>query len=131
MAPGQNHRVNVYGALEGETVADAVRFVSSGVSAPGILYVHADHLGSPQKMTDATKTVVWDAVYTPFGRDGHRAGVHGSAVPVAEPVCGATHRLSASRVSRPSDHFKCLASSSNPTKLLGLLPRESDSSFSQ
>ncbi len=55
MAPGQNHRVEVEGALEGETVADAIRFVSSGVSALGISYVHADHLGSPQKMTDTTK----------------------------------------------------------------------------
>ncbi len=68
MSPGQNHRVEINGALEGETVADAVRFVSSGVSAPGINYVHADHLGSPQKMTDSTKTIVWDAVYTPFGQ---------------------------------------------------------------
>ena len=42
MAPGQNHRVEINGALEGETVADAIRFVSSGVSAPGINYVHAD-----------------------------------------------------------------------------------------
>ena len=68
MAPGQNHRVEVEGALEGETVADAMRFVSAGVSAPGISYVHADHLGSPQKMTDSTKAIVWDAVYTPFGQ---------------------------------------------------------------
>ena len=62
MAPGQNHHVEVAGALEGVTVADAIRFVSAGVSAPGINYVHADHLGSPQKMTDASKSVVWDAV---------------------------------------------------------------------
>ena len=68
MAPGQNHRVEINVALEGETVADAIRFVSSGVSAPGIHYVHADHLGSPQKMTDSTKAIVWDAVYTPFGQ---------------------------------------------------------------
>ena len=68
MAPGQNHRVEINAALEGETVADAVRFVSSGVSAPGISYVHADHLGSPQKMTDSSKAIVWDAVYTPFGQ---------------------------------------------------------------
>jgi len=60
--------VEINAALEGETVADAVRFVSSGVSAPGINYVHADHLGSPQKMTDASKAIVWDAVYTPFGQ---------------------------------------------------------------
>ena len=50
------------------TVADAVRFVSAGTSAPGIHYVHADHLGSPQKMTDANQALVWDAVYTPFGQ---------------------------------------------------------------
>ena len=50
------------------TVADAVRFVSAGVSAPGINYVHTDHLGSPQKMTDASKAIVWDAVYTLFGQ---------------------------------------------------------------
>ena len=68
MTPGQNHRVEVGGALEGETVADAVRFVSAGTSAPGIHYVHADHLGSPQKMTDANQALVWDAVYTPFGQ---------------------------------------------------------------
>jgi len=49
-------------------VADAIRFVSSGVSAPGINYVHADHLGAPQKMTDANQALVWDAVYTPFGQ---------------------------------------------------------------
>ncbi len=67
MAPGQNHGVDVYGALEGETVGDAIRFVTAGVSAPGIHYVHADHLGSPQKMTDSTKTLVWDAVLTPYG----------------------------------------------------------------
>lgn len=68
MTPGQNHRVEVAGALEGETVADAIRFVSAGTSAPGIHYVHADHLGSPQKMTDANQGLVWDAVYTPFGQ---------------------------------------------------------------
>jgi RHS repeat-associated protein len=31
------------------------------------MYVHADHLGTPQKMTDGNQTLVWDAVYQPFG----------------------------------------------------------------
>lgn len=33
MSPGQNNHVEVAGALEGVTVADAVRFVSAGALA--------------------------------------------------------------------------------------------------
>ena len=29
--------------------------------------IHNDHLGTPQKMTDSTGTVVWSADYKPFG----------------------------------------------------------------
>jgi len=43
MNPGQNQEVDVTGALEVVTVADAVRFESAGTSAPGINNVHADH----------------------------------------------------------------------------------------
>ena len=32
-----------------------------------LYYVHADHLGAPQKITDVTKAVVWDGQFTPFG----------------------------------------------------------------
>jgi RHS repeat-associated protein len=32
-----------------------------------IQYVHPDHLGTPQKMTDSNGALVWDAVYRPFG----------------------------------------------------------------
>jgi RHS repeat-associated protein len=36
--------------------------------SPKLWYVHADHLNRPIKMTDgATKAVVWDAIYRPFG----------------------------------------------------------------
>jgi RHS repeat-associated protein len=35
----------------------------------GTLYfVHTDHLGTPQKVTDASQNLVWDAVLRPFGR---------------------------------------------------------------
>ncbi|MFZ5929835.1 MAG: RHS repeat domain-containing protein [Pseudomonadota bacterium] len=34
---------------------------------PGLYMVHADHLGQPQKLTDAAGAVVWDARFTPFG----------------------------------------------------------------
>jgi len=35
--------------------------------SPNLYYVHADQLNRPIKMTDASKNVVWDAVYMPFG----------------------------------------------------------------
>ena len=50
-------------------VADAIRFVSAGTGGggTGLYYVHSDHLGTPQKMTDGNQILVWDAVYKPFG----------------------------------------------------------------
>ncbi|MBI9089155.1 MAG: RHS domain-containing protein [Desulfobacterium sp.] len=33
-------------------------------------YVHDDHLGTPRKITDAAKTVVWANDYRPFGQVG-------------------------------------------------------------
>ncbi|MEM7254727.1 MAG: RHS repeat-associated core domain-containing protein [Pseudomonadota bacterium] len=32
-----------------------------------VYYYHNDHLGTPQSVTDASQTVVWEAHYTPFG----------------------------------------------------------------
>lgn len=56
----------------GKTTADAVRFVYTGGSGSGtvtaVYYVHNDHLGTPQAMTDAAGTVIWRASYDPFGR---------------------------------------------------------------
>jgi RHS repeat-associated protein len=36
-------------------------------SAAGLAYFHVDQLNTPQKMTDASQAVVWQASYTPFG----------------------------------------------------------------
>ncbi len=47
--------------------ADAVKLVAN--DAEDVLTIHADHLGAPQKMTDDTRTVVWDAAFTPFGEE--------------------------------------------------------------
>ena len=67
--PASSHRVEVTDSNSGVVVADAVRFVSAGgAGIAGLHYVHADHLGTPQKMTDGTQAVVWDAVYQPFGK---------------------------------------------------------------
>jgi len=32
------------------------------------LYIHTDHLGTPQVITDQSQTVVWSADYEPFGK---------------------------------------------------------------
>jgi RHS repeat-associated protein len=39
---------------------------ATGMS-PVIYYVHTDHLGRPQKMTDGSSALVWDALFQPFG----------------------------------------------------------------
>ena len=35
--------------------------------SPQLLFVHADHLDRPLKMTDAAQALLWDAVFLPFG----------------------------------------------------------------
>lgn len=32
-----------------------------------VYYYHTDHLGTPQKLTDAAGAIAWDAIYDPFG----------------------------------------------------------------
>jgi RHS repeat-associated protein len=36
-------------------------------SSPSLYFVHADHLNRPIRMTDGSESVVWNAVYNPFG----------------------------------------------------------------
>lgn len=36
-------------------------------TSPQTLYIHADHLDRPVRMSDGSKALVWDAVYRPFG----------------------------------------------------------------
>ena len=40
-----------------------VSIVTSGT----LNFIHTDHLGTPQQMTDATQAIVWKADYSPFG----------------------------------------------------------------
>ena len=37
-------------------------------------FVHTDHLGTPQLLTDATGKIAWSAVYRPFGETAHVGG---------------------------------------------------------
>jgi RHS repeat-associated protein len=52
----------------GSVAADAVRFVGGPGGATDIAYLHADHLGTPQAMTDANAQVLWWRDQTPFGQ---------------------------------------------------------------
>jgi RHS repeat-associated protein len=67
--PGSGHKVTLAASGDGTTIADAMLFVGAGAQPANLLYVHADHLGSPQKLTDASQTTVWDGVFDPFGEE--------------------------------------------------------------
>ena len=49
------------------TVDRPIAVVSNVNTTPALLMVHVDHLNRPIKMTDASKAVVWDAVWLPWG----------------------------------------------------------------
>lgn len=44
-----------------------VAMVDNTGASPIIYYIHADHLGTPQKLTNGAGSVVWDGVFDPFG----------------------------------------------------------------
>ncbi len=85
-------------------VADAIKLVSN--DGEDLTYVHSDHLGAPQKMTDKDRSVVWDASFLPFGEEdsiigsaandnrfpGQRlsseTGLHYNYVPDYDPTTG-------------------------------------------
>ena len=57
----------------GKITADAVRFVNvsgdtDSNAVTSVYYIHNDHLGTPQVMTDENAAVVWRAAYDPFGK---------------------------------------------------------------
>jgi RHS repeat-associated protein len=70
----------------GQTAADAVRFFKPGMtqtrSRSAVYYVHSDHLGTPQKLSDENGQVVWSAVYDPFGNAAVYGDVDGNGTDV-------------------------------------------------
>jgi RHS repeat-associated protein len=61
--------VRLAAAADGTVIADAVLLVGSGAPPSNLLHVHADHLGTPQKLTDADQAIVWDGEFEPFGEE--------------------------------------------------------------
>ena len=57
---------NEEGATPSPLPVGFVTGVNSG--APKLLMAHADHLGRPIRLTDATRATVWSASYDPFGQ---------------------------------------------------------------
>jgi RHS repeat-associated protein len=72
--PLAGHKIELLGSHDGRVVADSIRLVAAGAGASNLVYIHADHLGSPQKMTDGTQALVWDAQFDPFGEEVSIAG---------------------------------------------------------
>lgn len=54
------------GSLLGGTLASTAP-TNPAAPAPELFFFHSDHLNTPQKLTDASKAIVWDASYEPFG----------------------------------------------------------------
>ena len=62
----------------GSVAADAIRFVGGPGGAADIAYLHADHLGTPQAMTDANAQILWWRDQTPFGQTVAEGGFSSS-----------------------------------------------------
>ena len=83
LTPGAGHKVTLAASANGATIADAVLFAGPTVQPANLLYVHADHLGSPQKLTDASQATVWDGAFDPFGEEVAITGL--AAMPLRFP----------------------------------------------
>ena len=55
---------------DGYVIADGLKLVptTANTTTTEVFYVHNDHLGTPQVMTDQSQQIVWQATYNPFGK---------------------------------------------------------------
>ncbi|MDZ4153041.1 RHS repeat-associated core domain-containing protein [Methylicorpusculum sp.] len=67
----QHSTISLSDQADGYVIADAIRLVSVPTQQPtesqGIYFIHNDHLGTPQLLTDSDASVVWQADYDPYG----------------------------------------------------------------
>lgn len=54
--------------MNGKSITQSVYVWRDSYIEGNRYYVHTDHLGTPQSLTDANQTTVWDADYEPFGQ---------------------------------------------------------------
>ena len=73
-AANAGNKVALGAAADGTVIADAILLVGQGTQPGNLLYVHPDHLGTPQKITDSTQAIVWDGQFDPFGTEFLIAG---------------------------------------------------------
>ena len=73
LAPGAT--ITLTDNANGSVVADAIKLVATADQTAAIYYIHPDHLGTPQVITDnpadpqqTPPQVVWQASYDPFGQ---------------------------------------------------------------
>ncbi|NND64709.1 MAG: hypothetical protein HKM24_01985, partial [Gammaproteobacteria bacterium] len=86
--PNNNQRYFVYSSLgqllsetsgDGDVIWEHIYLNGVPVAAmtnSNIFFVHSDHLGTPQKLSDATQTVRWHAHYMPFGQASITSSLH-------------------------------------------------------
>jgi RHS repeat-associated protein len=65
MDAATGNAIREYLWLGGLPVGYVDRLGAGGASR--LFFIHADHLARPQKITDASRAVVWDGVFAPFG----------------------------------------------------------------
>jgi len=83
LTPGAGHKVTLAASTDGTTIADALLFAGPTVQPANLLYVHADHLGSPQKLTTPSQAIAWDGMFDPFGKEVAITGL--AAMPLRFP----------------------------------------------
>jgi len=64
---------------DGTTGAATAEYVYEGMPLAflrggAVYYIHTDHLGTPQALTDSSGAIAWNAVYRPFGETAHAGG---------------------------------------------------------
>jgi uncharacterized protein RhaS with RHS repeats len=70
---------------DGYVIADALRFepLTTTTQHAGLYYLHTDHLGTPQLVTDEDQKTVWQADYAPFGEATVTKRTRGLVLPFA------------------------------------------------